>query len=481
MAGDITTTWDLEYRQFQNGVRRVLESAQTGQRQVNTELNRVNSAVSVATRALVNVAAVKKAYKIAQDAVNEYAKAYPELAGNVDATDKAAKNFMLSLGRDLSAVLGEGQGWLASMLDSLSSFREGLSNIGSDIGFIFGLTDASGDTKQRLREEQEAQIKRLADFRKFQREQASTNIALADANGDKSKAEALREQLRHQEKLQEIGQRSATSNEKAAARAMEAQVHAANMARIEREATKARTDRADKQEDELSKVEQEVRLAELKAKGRDKEAAALEVVFDYQARIRAVERDQTLTDQQRQQAIERLAASRGRAFAAVKEEQQRARDAEVRDINEAAQLDGRRARIDRLRIEGQATAADLAQLALETEAKIAEIMQNQSLTADEKARLVSQYRRDEEYTARAMERQAEEAERERRASADVRGLGSGLGSFASAVFGGSRITGQGGGGGGVAAAADAIARRQLTAVERIERAITGQGVVAVAG
>lgn len=486
---DVLATMGMDTREYTRGLR----DAERQSERSKDKINRVWGS-SDAERKLLNIGKMAAAafggaaiVSGATRAVKQYADAYGELTPGIARAREEFDKFSESIGRDLAGAIESigGGGGLLGMLDSA---RGSTVNFLADAVNWFGgglnseETAADVDEQRRLAEESIKAGQRQRDLREAG---LGLDAEQLDAAGDTFGAREAREELRHIQELRKIGQEEDSIKQRAL-REIEEQRHAARMQAIERERSAEKDQAGERQRAAQEAIAAEVErqtMEEYRLAGMDREIAEAEArarvgkAFDPAIAAAEESGDSWFAEQLRGQ----------RDTAAANAVGQVRRGFDIKDAEEAGAFEERfamesqRFELDKLRLDGRREEAELLQIELEYQERIAEVMESQAVSADRKREI-----------ARALEGQRDELlalTLDKQGDGPIiggRSLESGLasGSLLAGVLGGGQ-PGGGANGGGTPAENATVRMAGLTerTVKILERIAVNTEVkeVAVAG
>lgn len=443
---DITTTWGLDARDFARqaqGVERVAERAAA---KAEREWKKTQKGFKEAADALLGVGAAGVAVAFAKDAMAAYHKSVGDAEGATSDLDRAVQDLKVSLGRDLSMAVDGGGGFIGGLINGLSSARELLTDIIANVGqtasalahWDYSRYSSQGDIRSSAMADEDA--KRLA---AAQRERSgrmggilSAERAAAGGIGAADDVARLDEAARHKQALAEAGAKKEKDARDMAVED-ENRLHAAKMRGFDR----AARERAYDEETARQLAELEVkrwRVAELRMNKNEEGALRLEKELDAEKMLLQITRDRSLTQDQKNERASRIDRSLIGREVAIEEARRKAATAH-RDAVEKIGDEQKQASIQRMRIDGHQTEAELAEIRLGFETKIRDALRDQALSVDEQRRAAEMLAgsRDSVLRAAANEllERAQGEYRQAMAARSFRGVEAGLGYRASGVLG----------------------------------------------
>jgi len=361
MAADLVTTMRLEDKRVRGALRKI-ESEAGDLGKAFRRVSKVDGGVSadelVAKFATVDFAvqASKRIVDGAVASVTAYAERFPRLASGASDAADAMEAFSTSIGRDLIGFLDQGAGLIGDFLGLVDSVRTDLVNAivdpfgsrGQEIDRLRLLAERqeiafdqqvrAGKERQALEQQIEAQVaERLAaEGRLAEAQQVRDNVRKraieAELVAERERIAQLAEEgeisSEQADALQEVAGERARAARAALAAAAAARQNAAALAEEAAQTQRLRDSilgqleaaaRRDERAAARAAREQEVRDAlelaridTLRLEGRDREAQLAEQQLRQSQQRRELERDTTLSVEQRARALERLAGLQAR-------------------------------------------------------------------------------------------------------------------------------------------------------------------------
>ena len=366
---DLDVTLGLNYQQFRQALARAKNEGKRGADDISRAMARVGNLARFYTGGEI----LMRGFRFASDAVKAFAKDNADAQAVLAKWDRAGDGIQKGIGEDLVALLDN----LSPVLDGLAKLDEYrkrlVNNIADGFNALSGGVD-SGETASGVDQARAAARQAAEDDARRRALRAASLKFGADANdasGRTREAAMFREEIRHEAEKKRIGQ-IADQQQQQAERDFETSLHTMKLADIEREAREG----ARKFEEHKRELEAEQQLSSLRLNRREREAAVLEAQLKFVKEIAEVENDRSLSPGEKNN---RLASLRGLQDSAGRQaalefdvKSDRERQAALRGLG----FDASRGRIDVLRTRGEQELADLAQLRLDTEEKIAAIRQD---------------------------------------------------------------------------------------------------------
>jgi len=390
---DITTTWGLDHTGFNRGARDVERDAARAAARAERDWKKTQKTFKESADALLGVGAAGAAVAFAKESMDAYAKSVGEADGRATGLSLAVDRLKVGVGRDLTYAFDQNEGSLTSLIDEGVKFKDTLVDLQADwLRFLGVLAQGKpGDFTwsseiDRARDQVDA-AKRTA-WAQRERSERAGGLAIADRQarggpGADAAISRLEEEDRHRRALMEAGARKEKELRDAAIED-ENKLHAIKERGLARDAADRRYDEETTRT--LAELEvQRYKVAQLRADKEEEAAIRLEKSLDAQKMQVQIERDRSLTGEQKADRVQRIDRSLiGREIQAQEARKKAIEASATANAKIADELE--QARIMRMRVDGHQTEAELAEIRLGFEQKIRDAMKDQALSAAEQAR-----------------------------------------------------------------------------------------------